>query len=64
MAHHNNRTILVKVEVTVGTDAYDATLLLTRPAEPELDRDMEVIKSEIERLMPAWIRSKIEAGEP
>ena len=55
---------MVAESVTVGSDEYRVQLVLSRPPEPELDRDMEVIKSEIERLMPAWIRSKIEAGEP
>ena len=63
MTHHNNRTILVKAEVTVGTDAYDATLMLTRPAEPVLERDMEVIKAQIEAELSTWLVPKIESGE-
>ena len=63
MTHHD-RAFLVKASVTVGSDEYQVQLVLSRPAEPVLDRDMDIIRDEIERLLPAWIRTKIEAGEP
>ena len=58
------RSILVNDVVTVGSDDFTVTLILSRPIEPELDRDMQIIKAEIERLLPGWIRSKIQAGDP
>ncbi len=64
MTHHQNRTILVKAEVTVGADAYEAIVLLTRPSEPVLERDMEVIKTQIEAELSTWLAPKIQAGDP
>lgn len=58
------RSILVNDVVTVGTDDFTVTLIVSRPHEPDTDRDMEVIKGEIARLLPAWVKTKIQAGDP
>ena len=58
------RSILVNETVTVGVDDFIVTLILSRPVEPEVDRDMQTIRNEVERLLPNWIRPKIQAGEP
>jgi len=39
-------------------------IVVTRPEDPVMERDMETIKGEVERLLPAWIKTKIQAGEP
>lgn len=58
------RSILVNDVVVVGEDSFTVTLILSRPHEPVLDRDMETIRSEVGRLLPGWIKPKIQAGEP
>lgn len=61
---HETRAILVNDVVTVGTDDFTVTLIVSRPHEPDIERDMEVIKGEVERLLPGWVKTKIQAGEP
>ena len=47
---HETRAILVNDVVTVGTDDFTVTLIVSRPHEPDIERDMEVIKGEVEKL--------------
>jgi hypothetical protein len=58
------RSIVVHDVVQVGDDDYAVTLILSRPPQPALDRDMDIIKAEISRLLPGWIKPKIQAGDP
>ena len=58
------RSILVNDVVSVADDEFTVTLILSRPADPVLDRDMETIKAEVARLLPGWIKPKIQAGDP
>lgn len=62
MTHHD-RGFAVNQVVTVGDDDFTATLILSRPAEPVLERDMEVIKAAIVAELPTWLEAKIQAGE-
>lgn len=61
---HETRAILVNDVVTVGSDDFTVTLILSRPVAPVLQRDMETIRAEIERLLPGWVKPKIQAGDP
>ena len=58
------KTVNISETVQVGTDDYLVVVTVTRPAQPALDRDMDTIKAEITRLLPGWIKSKIQAGDP
>lgn len=58
------KTISVQTTVTIDQDDFNVVLSVTRPAAPGLHRDMDTIKAEIERLLPGWIKPKIQAGEP
>ena len=58
------RTINISETVQVGEDDFSVMVIVTRPADPVIDRDMDTIKGEVERLLPAWIKTKIQAGEP
>lgn len=55
---------MVDEVVSVGEDQFKITLIVSRAVAPALDRDMHIIKSEIERLLPGWIKPKIQAGDP
>ncbi len=54
---------MITDEINVGDDDYRVIVVVTRPEAPARSRDMETIKSEIERLLPGWIKPKIQAGE-
>ena len=58
------RAIVINETVQVGEDDFSVMVIVTRPPEPVIDRDMDTIKGEVERLLPAWIKTKIQAGEP
>ena len=58
------KTINISETVQVGTDDFLVVVTVTRPPQPALDRDMDIIKSEITRLLPGWIKPKIQAGDP
>lgn len=57
-------TVVVTDRVTVDGDEFKVMVTVTRPSQPNTVRDMAVIQSEVARLLPAWIRDKIQAGEP
>lgn len=59
----NMRTIMIREKVEVSGDTFDVIIIVSRPEAPARSRDMETIKSEIERLLPGWIKPKIQAGE-
>jgi len=58
------RSILIHQPIQVGEDDFQVMIVVTRPEDPVMERDMETIKGEVERLLPAWIKTKIQAGEP
>ena len=58
------RVVVISETVQVGDDDFAVMVFVTRPKDPVIDRDMDVIKGEVERLLPAWIKTKIQAGEP
>ncbi len=58
------RSIVVDEVVSVGEDQFKVTLIVSRAVAPALERDMQIIKGEIERLLPGWIKPKIQAGDP
>ena len=58
------RTIVIREKVEVSGDVFRVSVMVSRPAAPVLERDMQTIKAEIERLLPGWIKPKIQAGEP
>jgi hypothetical protein len=58
------RAIVINETVQVSDDDFSVMVIVTRPPEPVIDRDMDTIKGEVERLLPAWIKTKIQAGEP
>ena len=58
------RAVVIAETVQVGEDDFSVMVIVTRPHDPVIDRDMDVIKGEVERLLPAWIKTKIQAGEP
>lgn len=58
------RAISIQETVDVSGDEFKVTVIVTQPAEPITDRDMDTIKAEVERLLPAWIKTKIQAGDP
>ena len=58
------RAVVIAETVQVGEDDFSVMVIVTRPAGPVIDRDMDTIKGEVERLLPAWIKTKIQAGEP
>ena len=60
---YQKRAILITDTINVGDDDYRVMVVVTRPEAPAQSRDMETIKSEIERLLPGWIKPKIQAGE-
>ena len=57
-------SFLLVDNVKVGDDLYRVSLTITAPIAPLVKRDMEKVRTECERLLPAWIKSKIERGEP
>lgn len=58
------RAVVIAETVQVGEDDFSVMVIVTRPHDPVIDRDMDTIKGEVERLLPAWIKTKIQAGEP
>lgn len=58
------RSILIHQPIQVGDDDFQVMIVVTRPEDPVMERDMDTIKGEVERLLPAWIKTKIQAGEP
>ena len=58
------RAVVIAETVLVGEDDFSVMVIVTRPPDPVIDRDMDTIKGEVERLLPAWIKTKIQAGEP
>ena len=58
------RAVVIAETVQVGDDDFSVMVVVTRPHDPVIDRDMDTIKAEVERLLPAWIKTKIQAGEP
>ena len=58
------RAVVIAETVQVGDDDFSVMVIVTRPHDPVIDRDMDTIKGEVERLLPAWIKTKIQAGEP
>jgi len=58
------RSITVLESITVDGDIYEIVLTLSRPKNMATDRDMSTIKAEIDRLLPGWIKTKIQAGDP
>ena len=58
------RWISVSDSVIVGRDSYRVTLMIGAPSTQEVERDLDKIRVECARLLPAWARSKIQAGEP
>lgn len=56
-------TISIVDKVSVDGDDFFIQMTLTRPVDPARHRDMETIKAEIERLLPSWVKTKIQAGE-
>ena len=58
------RSIILLNTVTVGTDEYSIKVSVTRQTDPEVDRDMETIKAQIQAGLEAWIVPKIESGNP
>ena len=58
------RAISIQETVDVSGDEFKVMVIVTRPADPITDRDMDTIKAEVERLLPAWIKTKIQAGDP
>ena len=58
------RVVVISEAVLVGEDNFEVMVFVTRPKDPVIDRDMDTIKAEVERLLPAWIKTKIQAGEP
>ena len=57
------RAVVIAETVQVGDDDFSVMVIVTRPHDPVIDRDMDVIKGEVSRLLPAWIKTKIQAGE-
>jgi len=58
------RAVVIAETVQVGDDDFSVMVIVTRPPEPVINRDMDTIKAEVERLLPAWIKTKIQAGDP
>ena len=57
------RAIVIADAVRVGDDDFSVMMVVSRPVDPARHRDMETIKAEIERLLPSWVKTKIQAGE-
>jgi len=53
---------LIKAQFDVIVDGKEYTAQIMVVAPNDSDKDLEVVKSELERLGPAWIESKIEKG--
>lgn len=58
------RTIVIREKVEVSGDTFDVMVMVSQPEDPAIKRDMDVIKGEVERLLPGWIKPKIQAGDP
>ena len=58
------RTIVIREKVEVSGDTFDVMVMVSQPEDPAIKRDMKVIKGEVERLLPGWIKPKIQAGDP
>ena len=58
------RWISVSDSVIVGRDSYKVSLMIGAPSTQDTERDLDKIRVECARLLPAWARSKIQAGEP
>ena len=55
-------SFVIREEITVKGDPYIVVMQVTA-IQPLVERDMPWIKDECARLLPAWIRGKIDAGE-
>jgi len=58
------RAVVVSEIVQVGDDDFQVMVIVTRPSDPVISRDMSTIEGEVQRLLPGWIKSKIQAGDP
>lgn len=56
------KAVVVHRKLKVDGDLYEVTLVLTRASKPKRLRKMATIKSEIARLLPGWVGTKIEKG--
>jgi hypothetical protein len=61
-ADKSSANILISDSVKVAEDIYQVSLILRAPKHANIDRDLDKIRSECVRLLPSWIKSKIEAG--
>jgi hypothetical protein len=53
---------LIKAQFDVIVDGKEYTAQIMVVAPNDTDKDLSVVKSELERLGPDWIKSKIEKG--
>ena len=53
---------MIKAQFDVIVDGKEYTAQIMVVAPNDTDKDLEVVKSELERLGPDWIKSKIEKG--
>lgn len=58
------RTIVIREKVEVSGDTFDVVVMVAQPEDPAIERNMQTVKAEIERLLPGWIKPKIQAGDP
>ena len=54
------KVIKTQFDVIVDGKEYTAQIMVVAP--DDTDKDLETVKSELARLGPAWIESKIEKG--
>jgi len=54
------KVIKAQFDVVVGGKEYTAQIMVVAP--DDTDKDLETVKSELARLGPGWIKSKIEKG--
>ena len=54
------KVIKTQFDVIVDGKEYTAQIMVVAPNDS--DKDLEVVKSELERLGPDWIKTKIEKG--
>ena len=61
-ADKSSANILISDSVKVAEDIYQVSLIIRAPKHAKIDRDLDKIRLECVRLLPSWIKSKIEAG--
>ena len=53
---------VIKTQFNVIVDGKEYTAQIMVVAPDDTDKDLDVVKSELERLGPDWIKTKIEKG--